>query len=80
MRDNRYRINEGRDISPRPEREPILSRPASNHPGGVVVSFCDGHVRFISQDIDYDVYKQLMTPGGAGSGDAVNRKIDDADY
>jgi prepilin-type processing-associated H-X9-DG protein len=39
--------------------------PASNHPGGVNVSFCDGHVRFLSQDIDYFVYCLLMTPYGA---------------
>lgn len=39
--------------------------PASNHPGGVNASFCDGHVRFVSQDIDYFVYCLLMTPHGA---------------
>lgn len=39
--------------------------PASNHPGGVNASFCDGHVRFISQEIDYFVYCLLMTPFGA---------------
>jgi prepilin-type N-terminal cleavage/methylation domain-containing protein/prepilin-type processing-associated H-X9-DG protein len=39
--------------------------PASNHPGGVNASFCDGHVRFVSQEIDYFVYCLLMTPYGA---------------
>lgn len=39
--------------------------PTSNHPGGVNASFCDGHVRFISQEIDYFVYCLLMTPFGA---------------
>jgi prepilin-type processing-associated H-X9-DG protein len=39
--------------------------PASNHPGGVNVSFCDGQVRFLSQDVDYSVYCLLMTPYGA---------------
>ena len=39
--------------------------PASNHPGGVNVSFCDGHARFLSQEIDYFVYCLLMTPHGA---------------
>lgn len=28
------------------------ARPSSNHPGGVMVDFCDGHGRFISEDID----------------------------
>lgn len=38
--------------------------PSSNHPTGVDVSFCDGHTRFISQDIDYTVFCLLMTPWG----------------
>lgn len=38
------------------------SRPSSAHPGGVNVMFCDGHNRFISEDIQYNVYTQLMTP------------------
>src|SRR5262249_12537216 len=45
------------------------ARPASNHPGGVVVAFCDGHVRFIAEDIPYYVYKQLMSPYGVGTAD-----------
>lgn len=42
-------------------------RPSSNHPSGVNVSFCDGHTRFISQDISYPVYCLLMTPYGSVS-------------
>lgn len=38
--------------------------PSSNHPTGVNVSFCDGHTRFLSQDIDYTVFCLLMTPWG----------------
>lgn len=38
--------------------------PASNHPSGVNVAFCDGHIRFLSQDIDYTVFCQLMSPNG----------------
>jgi len=38
--------------------------PSSNHPGGVNAAFCDSHVRFLSQDIDYTVYCLLMTPYG----------------
>ncbi len=74
-----YEINRGR-TPPRNRRDLVHCRPSSNHPGGVVVSFCDGHVRFIAENIDYDVYKQLMTPNGAASGDAVNRDIGDGDY
>jgi prepilin-type N-terminal cleavage/methylation domain-containing protein/prepilin-type processing-associated H-X9-DG protein len=38
--------------------------PSSNHPTGTNVAFCDGHTRFISQDIDYTVFCLLMTPWG----------------
>lgn len=38
------------------------ARPSSAHPGGVNVVFCDNHHRFISEDIPYHVYTQLMTP------------------
>ena len=39
-----------------------FARPSSNHPGGVNAFFCDGHGRFIAEDIGYNVYTQLMTP------------------
>lgn len=38
--------------------------PSSNHPTGAMVAFCDGHTRFISQDIDYNIFCLLMTPYG----------------
>jgi len=40
-------------------------RPSSNHAGGVVVTFCDGHQQFLREDIDYEVYEKLMTSDGA---------------
>lgn len=40
------------------------ARPSSQHPGGVNMLFCDGHSRFISQDIDYAVYCLLMSSWG----------------
>ena len=43
------------------------ARPSSNHSGGAMFAFCDGHVRFISEEIDYKVYMQLMTPHGTES-------------
>ncbi|HUY35799.1 MAG TPA: DUF1559 domain-containing protein [Pirellulales bacterium] len=39
-------------------------RPSSYHPGVVNVAFCDGHVKALSQDIQYSVYCLLMTPDG----------------
>jgi prepilin-type N-terminal cleavage/methylation domain-containing protein/prepilin-type processing-associated H-X9-DG protein len=40
------------------------ARPSSRHPGGFVVTFCDGHTRFLSESIGYDVYNRIMTPNG----------------
>lgn len=51
------------------------ARPASRHPGGVVVTFCDGHTQFLREGIDYLTYKHLMTPDGEEAG----RKLDDPD-
>jgi len=39
-----------------------FARPSSNHPGIVVVCYCDGHTRNLSESIDYTVYCLLMTP------------------
>jgi prepilin-type processing-associated H-X9-DG protein len=40
------------------------ARPSSYHPGGVNVVFCDGHVQFLSEKIDYYVYCLLMSTNG----------------
>ena len=37
------------------------SQPSSNHPGGVVVTFCDGHTMFLKDALAYYVYAQLLT-------------------
>ncbi len=34
----------------------------SNHPGGVVVSFCGGHQSFMKTDMDRVIFMQLMCP------------------
>ncbi len=39
---------------------------SSNHSGGAIVSFCDGHQHFLRNDVDYEVYKQLLSPYGDG--------------
>jgi prepilin-type N-terminal cleavage/methylation domain-containing protein/prepilin-type processing-associated H-X9-DG protein len=38
--------------------------PASYHPGGVMVTFCDGHTHFLSEDVDVITYMHLLTPNG----------------
>jgi len=40
------------------------ARPSSRHPQGVNVLFCDGHSRFLSQELDYGVFSLIMTPNG----------------
>ena len=44
------------------------ARPASYHPGGVNFVFCDGHTRFVSDQMDYGLYCLLMTPDGRRAG------------
>ena len=44
-----------------PTNKEPLSFPSSNHPGGVVAGFCDGHVRYLNDNIPASVYSQLMT-------------------
>jgi prepilin-type processing-associated H-X9-DG protein len=43
---------------------PRFARPASGHPSGVNVTFCDSHTDFLRDDIDYVVYQQLLTSNG----------------
>jgi prepilin-type N-terminal cleavage/methylation domain-containing protein/prepilin-type processing-associated H-X9-DG protein len=38
--------------------------PSSYHPGGINVVLCDGSARFISQEIDGEVFAQLCSPAG----------------
>ncbi|MEO2048128.1 MAG: DUF1559 domain-containing protein [Pirellulales bacterium] len=42
-----------------------FARPASSHPEIFIVTFVGGSTRSISENIDYRVYQQLMTPNGA---------------
>jgi prepilin-type N-terminal cleavage/methylation domain-containing protein/prepilin-type processing-associated H-X9-DG protein len=55
-----------------------ISRPSSPHPGGFNITFSDGHTTFMSQDVAYQIYAELMTPRGAfarvpGSGPLVSQ-------
>lgn len=42
-----------------------LSQPSSNHPGGVVVAYCDGHTGFLKDSLSYWVYGQLVSSNNA---------------
>jgi len=43
------------------------NQPSSNHPGGVVAGFCDGHVVFLKDSLSASVYAQLLSPDHAKS-------------
>lgn len=52
--------------APSPGASPITNgmayaRASSNHTGGVNVNFSDGHYRFLAEDVNYMVLRQLMT-------------------
>jgi prepilin-type N-terminal cleavage/methylation domain-containing protein len=42
-------------------------RPSSNHPGGVLMTFCDGHTIFLKDSITANVYCHLLTPNTVGT-------------
>jgi len=42
------------------ERAGYLGHPSSNHPGGCVATFCDGHTMFLKETIAPLVYTQLI--------------------
>ena len=47
--------------------ELAYARPASNHSGGFVVTFCGGNTQFLSEEIEYRVYYQMMSPDSANT-------------
>lgn len=51
------------------------ARPASAHPGLVVMSFCDGSARAISDDINALVYARMLTPNGSRFGQLTGDNI-----
>lgn len=55
------------------------ARPSSRHSGGFVVTFCDGHTRFLNSTIGLSVYEQLMTPQGSKVMPAQNTPLTEAD-
>ena len=50
----------------------FLSQPSSNHPGGVVTAFCDGHTAFVKDSIGAAIYAQLLSSNGAGASSLSN--------
>jgi prepilin-type processing-associated H-X9-DG protein len=68
----------------------VLGYPSSFHPAGVNVAFCDGHIVFMSENIEPRVYAMLMTSNSKRSkffdrnnGDTPDRRLpqpSDADF
>jgi prepilin-type processing-associated H-X9-DG protein len=56
------------------------SRPSSYHPGGVNAAFCGGEILFLREDLDYKVYKQLMTSDSKYADDQDKQLLQDSDY
>ena len=59
-----------------------LARPSSFHSGGVNVAFADTRAMFMKEEIDYQTYRQLMTPYHKQSDapDAQTHILDEAAY
>jgi prepilin-type N-terminal cleavage/methylation domain-containing protein/prepilin-type processing-associated H-X9-DG protein len=48
-----------------------FARPFSAHSGGFNVVFCDGHAKFMSDEIDYTVYQALLSADGPNARDTT---------
>jgi prepilin-type processing-associated H-X9-DG protein len=68
---DRDRINGAREA-----RKGQLQRPSSRHPGGVVMTFCDGRQQFVSDTLDYLVYQHIMTPDGQTIAARLQMRVD----
>lgn len=68
-------INSG--IDPTSSDASYAVHPSSGHPGGVVVTFCDGHTEFLRDSIAPHVYAQLITSDSkyTGSGYTTNSAL-----
>ncbi len=45
---------------------PATTAPTSNHPGGAVAAFCDGHTVFLKDSLSASTYGLLLSPNGGG--------------
>jgi prepilin-type processing-associated H-X9-DG protein len=39
----------------------VINMPSSNHPGGAVAAFVDGHVGFLKDSLNSAVYAQILS-------------------
>ncbi len=75
VRRARWRFANSLDARDNPQRQPEgingalyadegWSYLSSLHPAGVVIGMCDGSARFLSSDIDGEIFAKLISPGG----------------
>ncbi|MEI8228401.1 MAG: DUF1559 domain-containing protein [Planctomycetota bacterium] len=50
-----------------------INLPSSNHPGGVVVAFCDGHTGFLKDSLSSSVYANLLNWNNAAASNPPGR-------
>lgn len=74
--DNRpARINRcTKDVPPDLLTNPVnlFARPSSHHPGVVVAFFADGHGITLNDNVDWRVYKHIMTPDSYAAGGSMS--------
>lgn len=59
----------------------INARPTSAHGGGVNVAFAGGRAQFLRDEVEYDIYRALMTPNDLRSSSPQPRiLVEDNDY
>lgn len=66
-------INSGTVVAPG-----MLTQPSSNHPGGAVVAFCDGHTGFLKDSVTAAVFAQALSWDG-GKASSISRSTWSAD-
>jgi prepilin-type N-terminal cleavage/methylation domain-containing protein/prepilin-type processing-associated H-X9-DG protein len=54
-------VNSGTASFTTPAVRLVNAQPSSNHPGGAVVTFCDGHSTFLRDAVRSEVYAQLVS-------------------
>lgn len=57
-----------------------FARPSSEHPGGVLMIYCDGRTKFIDQRLDFRIYCSQMTPDGQNVKQPGSDKLLDPPY
>lgn len=61
----------------------LVSQPSSNHPGGAVVGFCDGHTYFLKDSLPANIYGNLCTSNNlaeVSSWSAPSDVLDEGQY